>query len=326
MPSSKNPLISVIIPVYNAERYVDETIKSVLEQTYQDFEIILVNDGSTDSTKSVLQKYLHNPQIKLINQSNAGCSAAKNTGLKHAKGDWIQYLDADDLLSPDKLEAQIKILEGNPWHIAVCKTEVFTKTPGDRKEEIDTDFLYNTNEPFEFLLHLYGVNGRDGMIQPNAFLISRRLAEAAGNWDTSISPAPDEDGEYFCRMILKSNRIHFTDGINYYRKDLNDKSSLSKQVSEQHARGGLRSLELKAQHLLNVEDSLRVRKLIARHYASFIYQYIQKYPALAREAEKKIKDLKIKRIPAVGGRNFRLLARLFGFKNAHLLKQLVLGH
>ena len=317
--------VSVIVPAYNAARFIGPTIESVQSQSWKNWELIIINDGSTDSTRDAIQPYLSDKRIIYIEQPNAGCSAAKNTGLKYATGEWIQYLDADDLLSSNKLEAQVKVLEGNPWHIAVCKTELFAREIGDNGAEIDTDFLYNTNDTFEFILNLYGINGKDGMIQPNAFLISKRLAVAAGRWDLSISPAPDEDGEYFCRMMLKANRIHFTEGINYYRKDVSDKASLSKQISELHAKGGLRSLELKAQHLLDIENSFRVKKLVAKHYASFMYQYINKYPQLAREAEKKIKELQIKRIPAVGGRNFRLMARLLGFRNAHFLKQIVLG-
>ena len=200
MQLSKNPTVSVVIPVYNAEKYISDTLKSVLNQSYKEIEIIVVNDGSTDQTESIVKQNFNDPRIKLINQSNAGCSAAKNTGLKHATGEWIQYLDADDLLSPDKLEAQIRVLEGNPWHIAVCKTELFAKEIGDNGSEIDTDFLYSTNDSFEFILNLYGINGKDGMIQPNAFLISKRLAVAAGRWDLSISPAPDEE----CNPIAES--------------------------------------------------------------------------------------------------------------------------
>lgn len=317
MPISNRPLVSVIIPAYNAGKYIDQTIHSVLNQTYSPVEIIIVNDGSTDNTAEVLRKYQSDSRVKVIYQPNSGCSSAKNTGLAHISGDYIQYLDADDLLSPDKIEEQVEALEGRRLHLAVCRTRVFDQVIGDSGgHEIDTDFLYSTDKPFEFLLNLYGINGKQGMIQPNAFLLSRQLSDAIGRWDTTISPAPDEDGEYFCRAMLASSGIIFTEkSINYYRKQQGN-GSLSKQISQLHAKGGLLSLILKANHILKQEDNKKIRQLLARHYAEFIYVYASQYAELCKQAEAEIHKLGIKRIPAVGGRYFKSIAGLIGFENA----------
>jgi glycosyltransferase involved in cell wall biosynthesis len=107
------PLISVVIPVYNGEKTIQETIKSVLNQTFQSLELIIVNDGSNDETLKVIS-IIKDPRIKVFSYPNAGLSASRNRGLAHATGEYISFIDADDLWTPDKLEAQLKVLQENP--------------------------------------------------------------------------------------------------------------------------------------------------------------------------------------------------------------------
>jgi glycosyltransferase involved in cell wall biosynthesis len=318
-----NPKVSIIIPAYNAAEVISEAIQSIQSQTWQNWELIIINDGSTDHTEALVNQYLADPRILYSKQENKGCSAAKNAGLALASGQFIQYLDADDFLSPDKIAEQVGVLNNNPWAVAVCRTKTFINAINEPDlQEIDTNFLFDSDNPIEFVLNLYGLNGYDGMIQPNAFLISSELAREAGVWDTTLSPSPDEDGEYFCRVMLKSKAIYFTrNGINYYRKNPLS-ASLSKQTSYQHARGALRSLDMKAQHLWQAENSGRVARVIAKQYAGFIYMYHKLFPDLTRQAEIKIKKLGL-RIPLAGGKNFQRMAKMIGFKNALILKKMV---
>lgn len=106
------PNVSVIIPTYNCARYISEAIGSALSQTYRDFEIIVVDDGSTDNTAEVLDVY--KGQIRLLHQQNKGVSAARNKGIREARGHYVAFLDADDLWLPDKLGLQVQIMEANP--------------------------------------------------------------------------------------------------------------------------------------------------------------------------------------------------------------------
>ena len=101
--------ISIIIPTYNYAQYICEAIESVLNQTYKDFKIIVIDDGSTDNTKEVIKPYLN--KMKYIYQQNSGPSAARNRGIQEAKGEYIAFLDADDIWLPQKLELQIKFME-----------------------------------------------------------------------------------------------------------------------------------------------------------------------------------------------------------------------
>lgn len=105
------PKVSVVIPTYNYAQYIKEAIDSVLAQTYKDYEIIVVDDGSTDDTKGTVSQY--GPEIEYIRQENQGPSAAKNTGIRNSKGEYIGILDSDDLWLPSKLEKQIKVFEAN---------------------------------------------------------------------------------------------------------------------------------------------------------------------------------------------------------------------
>jgi glycosyltransferase involved in cell wall biosynthesis len=107
------PKVSVIIPVYNVETLVGETLESVLQQTYQDFEILVVNDGSTDGSLSICQGFV-DPRIRIISQQNRGLAGARNTGIRHAQGEYLAFLDSDDLWLPKKLESHVAHLDASP--------------------------------------------------------------------------------------------------------------------------------------------------------------------------------------------------------------------
>jgi glycosyltransferase involved in cell wall biosynthesis len=107
------PLISVVIPVYNNETTIQETIESVLSQSFSDLELIVINDGSQDSTLKIVSSIL-DPRLKVFSYPNAGLAATRNRGVSHASGEYISFIDADDLWTADKLEAQFKALQANP--------------------------------------------------------------------------------------------------------------------------------------------------------------------------------------------------------------------
>ncbi len=105
--------VSVIIPVYGAEKYVDATVRSLLAQTYENFEALIIDDGSPDASIEICQQF-KDPRIKIIRQENRGLAGARNTGIWHAQGDYIAFLDADDLWLPEKLEKHVNHLENSP--------------------------------------------------------------------------------------------------------------------------------------------------------------------------------------------------------------------
>ena len=108
------PKVSIVIPAYNAMTYLPATLASVFEQTFSDFEVLLVDDGSTDSIQTWVAQTVHDPRVKLISQANQGLSAARNTGITHSQSEYIAFLDADDLWHRTKLEQQVEWLDAHP--------------------------------------------------------------------------------------------------------------------------------------------------------------------------------------------------------------------
>ncbi|MCC8427146.1 glycosyltransferase [Mucilaginibacter sp. UR6-11] len=124
------PNITVLMPAYNAEKYIGEAITSVLQQTYTDFELVIVNDGSTDGTVAIINSF-NDERIVLINQSNRGVADALNTGLKYARAPYIARFDADDICYPYRLEKQIRFLQDNPEYILVGSEAKYILENGD---------------------------------------------------------------------------------------------------------------------------------------------------------------------------------------------------
>ena len=131
---SFNVTISVIIPCYNSAKYIVETLDSVKNQTFNDFEIIIVNDGSTDNSEEIINKYIHENKsinIVLVVQDNKGLSGARNTGAKHAKGEYIVFIDSDDKIHPNYLKKSIFLLENDTkLQIIYSEAEFFDAKKG----------------------------------------------------------------------------------------------------------------------------------------------------------------------------------------------------
>lgn len=117
-----NDLVSIIMPSYNTAKYIDETIDSVLKQTYKNWELIIVDDCSPDNTDEIVKPYLTDERIKYIkNEKNSGAAVSRNRALREAKGKWIAFLDSDDLWMSEKLEKQISFMEKNDYHFSYTK-------------------------------------------------------------------------------------------------------------------------------------------------------------------------------------------------------------
>jgi glycosyltransferase involved in cell wall biosynthesis len=320
---SSSPLVSVLVPAYNAEPWLAETLTSVLGQTYPHLEITVVDDGSSDGTLAVARSF-EERGVRVVPQENAGACAARNRALQGAAGDYVQYLDADDLLSPEKIERQVELLEGAPAGcVAVCGTVYFDDGTDPAQGQRSPGYpALNSDDPVQWLLDLwtpgpgYGTT-RWGMVQPNAWLVPRAVADEAGAWDERLTV--DDDGEYFTRVLLASFGVRWApEGWNYYRK-FNSGGSLSNQRSKRHCEDWLLAVEQKAQHVLpqtTDQNRAQARACLARQYMDVAYHAHPRHPGVVRRAERKAAEL--------GGygttfmRNTRLesLERLAGWKAA----------
>lgn len=123
---AENKLVSIIMPSYNTERFICETVESVLAQTYEDWELIIVDDCSTDGTDAVIEKYLGDPRIRYLkNERNSGAAVSRNRALSEARGRWIAFLDSDDIWVPEKLSRQIAFMESGGYAFSyTCYSEI----------------------------------------------------------------------------------------------------------------------------------------------------------------------------------------------------------
>ncbi|OGM93849.1 hypothetical protein A2524_00620 [Candidatus Wolfebacteria bacterium RIFOXYD12_FULL_48_21] len=203
---NKTPLISVIMPVYNAERFVKEAIESILHQTFTDFEFIIINDGSSDRSAEIIKSFT-DPRIHMVSQSNTGIIGALNTGLKIAQGTYIARMDADDMSEPVRLEKQVTFLRGHP-DIALCGT--WAKTISDTGEETGAyDYPSTTHAEI-----------KRAMLRHNPFIhpsvmFTKQAIEKVGRYRQEYKHA--EDYELWTRIVATFNTANLPEYLFKYR-------------------------------------------------------------------------------------------------------------
>jgi glycosyltransferase involved in cell wall biosynthesis len=186
--------VSVIIPTFNRAAFLKEAIDSVLSQSYQDFELIVVDDGSTDLTQDVIREY---PELTYIHQGNQGVSAARNRGLQVATGEYVAFLDSDDLWVKEKLQVQMTWMEANPDSIACYTDEIWIRR-GKRVNPMKKHQKYS-GWIFDKCLPLC-------IISPSSILMHRALFQKVGLFDENLPVCEDYD---LWLRIAKDYPIHF---------------------------------------------------------------------------------------------------------------------
>jgi glycosyltransferase involved in cell wall biosynthesis len=302
------PLVSVIIPCYNAERWVADSVASALAQTWPEIEVIAVNDGSSDGSLEVLKR-ISGPRVRVIDQPNRGASAARNTGLREARGAFIQFLDADDLLTSGKIAEQVALLESQGTEaVATTRWARFTRDPANAYTTESP--LFRDLSPVDFLL-LYAAGGH--MMHPAAWLVPSSVAKNAGPWNESLSL--NDDGEYFSRVVMASKRIlHAPDSLTFYRSYV--PNSLSGRRDRRSLDSLYRSFELVAHHLSGAENSPRVHRALADCFQRLVYEVYPEAPDLSSNAAVRVKEFGGSELPPQMGRRQALLARFVGWKLA----------
>lgn len=188
----KMPLISVIIPAYNAERTIEETIKSVQQQTFTDFEIIVINDGSQDRTLELVER-VEDPRLKVLSYNNSGLPTARNRGISHATGEYIAFLDADDLWTPDKLEAQLAALQKSPEAGVAYSWTNFMDEKGES---------FRVGEPIWFEGNVYAELLNWNFIASGSNpLIRKKAIESVGEFDSTLRSC--EDWDFWLRLAAR---------------------------------------------------------------------------------------------------------------------------
>ena len=314
-----DPLVSIVIPVYNKGAFLRETLDSALGQSYSNIELVLVNDGSTDGSLGILEEYRSRfpDKIRLIDQANGGVSRATVVGISASKGDYIQFLDADDLLSADKVSKQIILLRDQPENfVATCEWKEFKDDPVQSRS-MPYGVFQDFSPGLELLLRFWH---HQEMMQPASYLTHRSLIKEAGPWDESLSI--NQDGEFFCRVLLHAKRVLYEgEGKVLYRSP--GVGNVSQQKGYQAMDSLLKSFQAYESAVLPVEDSPRCRLALKKVYLKFIYDVFPGYPELIQKAEGLIQNQGATDPAYIGGPKFQKMSKLLGFKNALRLKRIL---
>jgi glycosyltransferase involved in cell wall biosynthesis len=304
------PKISILLPAFNAQEWIADSLGSALAQTWPNKEIIVVDDGSVDSTLAIARNFASR-HVRVFTQERAGGQAARNRAFAECQGDYIQWLDADDLLDPDKITLQMKQLDRcrsrrtllcSEWGRFVCLP---------RRARFTATELWRDATPAEFLMLKLG---RNLFMQTATWLVSRELTESTGPWDTTLSV--DQDGEYFARMLLHSDGVRFVPGSRvFYRKS--GRGSVSDLGRSKQKQDDLvRSLNLQISYLLALENSERTKAACTAFLQNEVESFYFERPDLVRDIRRLTADLGGELRPPRVSMMYSLLAHVCGHDRA----------
>jgi glycosyltransferase involved in cell wall biosynthesis len=273
------PLVSILIPAYNAEKWISQSLQSAVAQTWDHKEIIVVDDGSSDRTLAIARQFA-SKEVAVVTQQNQGASAARNHAFSLSQGDYIQWLDADDLLSADKIKKQMemadkwlnpRILLSSGWGSFAFRTEVAQFHP---------TALWCDLSPLEWLIRKMS----QGLhMQTATWLTSRELMQAAGPWKVDL--LSDDDGEFYCRVLLASDGTRFVpDAKVFYRSTPSPRLSFI-GASNKKKDAMLRSMKLHISYIRSLEDSERVRAACIAYMQIWLVHFYPERPDIVQELE-----------------------------------------
>ena len=308
------PLVSVLIPCFNAAPYVGAAIESVLAQTHSPIEVIVVDDGSTDGSVAEIRAFADRGVV-LLEQARGNAAAARNRAFAGSAGDFIVFLDADDVIASGHIAALLDRLEPGSRAVAMGQWDRFTQAPGDARfpprpgyhDAAGADWLcedWSSGQP---------------MTQCGTFLIPRSLLESVGGWDERLSLI--DDFEFFARLLTASAGVRFApDARLFYRSGHG--ASLSAQTSRKAAESACLSLLTGTGHLLAARDDPQTRRASANMLKTFDYTFYPAFPDLRRKLDARIGELGGSDLPPVGPPGFHALRRWIGWRPARRVQQL----
>jgi glycosyltransferase involved in cell wall biosynthesis len=272
------PLVSILIPAYNASEWIGETLGSAIAQTWDRKEIIVVDDGSRDATYEIAKRFAsHN--VLVVRQDNQGAAAARNKALELSQGSYIQWLDADDLLSANKIANQME--QGQRASIRTLLSSAwgwFMYRP-NRAQFVPTA-LWCDLPPNEWLIRKMANNLH---MQTATWLVSRELTVLAGAWDTTLSV--DDDGEYFCRILLQSDGVKFIREASVLYRLSGGNSVSYIGLSKKKIEDQFRSMKLHIRYLRSLEDGERVHDACVKYLQTWHGYFYPERMDIVKEAE-----------------------------------------
>jgi len=321
-PASHDFLISVVIPVHNAEKTLQTTLDSVFAQEGVDLEVIAVDDASADGTAPLLaQAAANDPRLRVLTlDANRGQSAALNRGIAAATGDFVKFLDADDLLSPGHLAVQAASLEGTERHLSACRWASFRdsiKGAEPRNEHTARDYTSSREWILDSMEH------DEGMMPGWRWLIPRAVLDDVRGWNERLSL--NNDFEFSIRLLDHADGIRFApEAILYYRQGI--AGTLSKRFSRTAAESAWLTTRLGCDRILAWGDTPRSRRLCADRMQDWLFRLYPEHPDLAAEADQAIARLGGSERKLQGGRVLRMLSPILNWKQIRKLQVLAYRH
>ena len=305
------PLVSILIPAHNAGRWLEESLDSALAQTWPQIEVTVVDDGSTDDTLAIARRY--GRKVNVIAQPRGGGHVARNVALAASQGDYVQYLDADDLIAPDKIHRQMeRLLSEPPGRVASCEWARFESIPPVR-QRLRPEPIWRDFDPAEWLIIS---NAGGGMMPLHAWLAPRSVLVAAGPW--AAEAFRNQDGEYFARVVLASSGVVFVPGARSYYRDHRD--GWSRNRSRAATAGLVWSIESITRNLRSVCDTPRARVAMAASFHRAALEIYPEHASLAEQALARARELGAKGLYPKPNGVFGQVARLIGWKAARRLQ------
>ena len=308
--------VSILIPCYNAEKFVAETLDCCLKQTYKNVEVVLVDDGSEDRSYDIAKTF-ESEEIRVFKQPNSGACHARNFAFEKSSGDYIIYLDADDIINPEFVEEHIRSIE-----------DVSSKSVSfgvwDRFREHTNESLFfllgiykDYDSAFQLLLDMW-VSG--DMLACTCYMTPRELIAESGGWDETV--LKNQDGEFFARVLMLADKAVFVPKSRiYYRTG--EYLTVSKASSEKKVASMLDTFVSYKNHALVREDSKRVREALSINFTLFMYLYGNRFPKLYKRAKEEIKALGVGYILKNEPPRVISLCKVIGFNHFMFLRRIL---
>jgi glycosyltransferase involved in cell wall biosynthesis len=308
-------LVSILIPAYNAENWIKDTIRSAIDQTWPMKEIIVVDDGSTDNTLQIARTF-QSGLLKVVTQQNMGAACARNRAFSLAQGDYVQWLDADDLLAPDKISLQIKESGDGQTSRVLFSSAFGTFKYRPSKARFRSNSLSNDLTPVDWILRKFEENT---YLNPAVWLVSRRLSNLAGPWDVRLSL--DDDGEYFTRVVSLAEEILFIrEARVYYR--IGNSESLSSKISYKACESLFLSLTLCISYLLSLENSARSQQACVKYLQTWLPFFYPEHIDIVNKMNKLANDLGEELLPPEVSWKYYPIQKIFGWKaTKHVMRE-----